>query len=250
MKKSIFSTFMFFVCLAGMMQNSSAEELSISITPVFGSYWSRTMPWTSEEKVVVQCDISGLGANEKNENIYHIKTSLLQDGNVVSSKSQQCTWSNGKLSTIFFFGPLNAGNYSIQISVDDNISGKTIVKEMPFEIGDGKDFRLLYLTFFDLIERRPLPPVCFVEQPVSIACVCSSAVQEGDDVSITVFDKESSKVLGTYHAERPHSIFYVAFQLSKLGKNVLLVKAVDKTKNLEVEYEIPVFVVDPNEIMK
>lgn len=246
----MFSVFMFFVCLAGMIQNSSAEELAISITPVFDSYLLRTMPWTSEEKVMVQCDISGLEANEKKENIHHLKMSLLQDGEVLVSKSQQSAWSNGKLTVVFFFGPLNSGNYSVQISVDDKISGKTAVKEMPFEIGDEKDFRLLYLTFFDPMKKYPLPPVCFAHQPVSVACACSSTVQEGDDVSITVFDKESSEVLGTYHAELPHSMFYVTFQLSKPGKNVLLVKAVDKTKNLEVEYELPVFVVDPNEIMK
>lgn len=241
---------MVFVCLIGMSRNSSAEDLSVSITPAFGPYLFRTMPWTSEEKVVVQCDISGLEADEQKKTIFYLTVNLLQDGKALSSQSQQYPGKFGKLSTIFTFGPLPPGNFTIQITVNDRVSGKTVVKEMPIKIDDKKDFRLLHLTFLEGLTKQPCCPICFADQPMAIVCACSSAVQEGDDVSVTICDKESSEVFGAFDVNKPHHLFFISFQLSKPGKNVLLLKAENKTKNQKVEYEIPIFVVDPNELSK
>ena len=254
MKKWMFIVLMAFVCLAGTLPIALAEELSVIVTPVYSPYWERTMPWNTEENVLMQFSFSGLQVNANKTKSFELKFSLFFEGEQIYSNDVTSTYPfsrNSKGPTICFpFGQLKTGNYCLKTTVNDLISGKTVTKETPFEIEDKKDFRLLGLLFIDNMTRCNTPPICFARHKVGILFACSSAVQIGDKVTVTVTDKESSLLLGSYDPSDSRSLNVICFYLDEPGKHILLLKAVDKTKNLEVEYELPVIVVDPSEIME
>ncbi|MDO4629184.1 MAG: hypothetical protein Q4C70_08380 [Planctomycetia bacterium] len=251
MKKMLLPVLLAFVCLAGMAQNAGAEEeLSLTLTPAYGAHWKRSLPWTQEERVMVHCDFAGLDMDQKKNSHFKFKFTILKDDEVVVSNSSQVDCFNGQFS-FFIQGPiLNAGNYSLEVVIEDILSGKKTTKIMPIEVQEKKDLRLLNITLIDGVSRSPIRPLCFTEQSLACACQCSKAVQYGDEVTVTVSDKETSEIINTYDVEDTRFPFFFSFQLNKPGKRILLIKAVDKTQNLEVEYELPIVVVDSREVME
>jgi len=248
MKKNLLCLLAVFVCLTGLTQYSAAEELSVTLTPVYSPYWKRTTPWTTEEKNHVQASISGLEAN----NAYVIRVHILKDGIVRSTYSQRFVFPVKKEKHFckFFCGPLkNPGNHSMQVFIEDEISGKTAKAELAFEVRSPKDLYLRDLALVDYeTVLHPIPPVCFAHQNISFAFMYSGAVQDGDILSATISDKKSSEILCKFESVYSPNLHYISFSLKDPGKHILLLKAVNKTNNQEVEYELPIFVVDPAEI--
>ncbi|MGN1273557.1 MAG: hypothetical protein ACI4UF_03110 [Thermoguttaceae bacterium] len=255
MKKWMFIVLMAFVCLAGVMQISQAEDFSVTITPVYGPYWKRTLPWTTEEKVLVQYSFSGWNDNSGKTKAFEVKISIFCEGGQIFSNTENISFNAtpdnpGCATGCIPYGPFRAGNYCLQVIVNDLSTGKTVTKEISFEIEEEKNFRLLGLTFIDNQWKSTHLPVCFAGHQVGVMFAFSSAVQLGDVVEITITDKESSLVLSSFNVVNDRGIHVKPFRLIEPGKHILLLKAVDKTKNLEVEYELPVIVVDPREIME
>jgi len=247
MKKYLLCLLAVFVCLPGLSHYSAAEELSVTLTPVYSPYWKRTTPWTSEEKILIQGSISGIEAS----NAYTTRVHLLKDGIVKSTYSQRHTSpvKIEKLFSNFYCGPLNPGNHSMQVSIEDEVSGKTAKAELAFEVRSPKDLYLRDLALVDYeTVLHPIPPVCFAHQNISFAFMYSGAVQDGDILSATISDKKSSEILCKFESVYSPNLHYISFSLKDPGKHILLLKAVNKTNNQEVEYELPIFVVDPAEI--
>ena len=137
----------------------------------------------------------------------------------------------------------------MQVSIEDEVSGKTAKAELAFEVRSPKDLYLRDLALVDYeTVLHPIPPVCFAHQTISFAFMYSGAVQDGDILSATISDKKSLEILRTFESVYSPNTHYISFSLKEPGKHILLLKAVNKTKNLEVEYELPIFVVDSAEI--
>ena len=255
MKKWMFSTLLVFVCLIGMVRISYAEISSITIVPVHTMYVLRNIPWTSEEKPMFQFTVSGEEPDMKNVD-YSFQAQVLMNDSIIHTNSNRSvetaprTTRNYESTLVVQTDTLPPGKYTFKLIVKDNNSSQILSKETTFEVVDDQNLRILNLRLVN-INVVLAQPLFFKNGDYAFICRLSSVAEWGDYVSVAVSFKEKPQtVCGLVERINARGEFLVPFTPTTIGKHILVVKAVDKTKNLEVEYELPVIVVDPREIME
>ena len=235
--------------LAAVLLNctASAEEENLSVSCKL-SFWGidRTLPLQSNEPLPVWLDIQGL-RTKNTIALFDLNITLEQDGTVIGGYSEQqiaILDSGSSTGTVNqqVFPPQKPGKYVLKVTIKSNYNKGTASCQIPVEIVEDRDIRLIDLCF---IQGSGLPkyPIFMEGTPIIISYRLPE-IQSNNSLTMGVFIDDDSKpiISGTAYSDKQLQSYANAFAVNGTGKHKITIKVHD-AQGKSVQYVMPLFIV-------